>query len=131
MTYEAERESIESRMAANWTTTDIKYENVDYTPTSGSYWVELIIQPGREQGISLPSPVLYRHPGVISINIYGPLNVGTKTIKGYADTIANIFRGQSFDGVNCFEAWLTRVGEVDGWFVYNVTVEFYWDSDFS
>lgn len=131
MTFEAENTAIESRFYDNWgSTTDIKYDNVDFTPPANEAFVELQIHNGDATAVSTGSSVLYRSPGIISVNIYLPLNAGTKTAKGYTDTIAAIFRGQQFSGITCRAASVTRIGELDGKFVYNISIPFFRDEAF-
>jgi len=126
MSYEAERASIEGRLKTAWTTTPIKFDNVAYTPASTTTaFIELAIVNGESKQISLGSPALYRHPGVISINVRTRLQIGSSTAKKHADTIGGIFRGQEFGGITCRAPRVSRVGEVDGWFVYNVSIPFF------
>ena len=127
MSYEAERASIEGRLSTNWKTTPIRFENVAYTPASTTTaFIELAIVNGASRQISLGTPALYRHPGVISINIRTRLQIGSSTGKKHADTIAGIFRGKEFaTGITCKAPRITRIGEVEGWFVYNVSIPFF------
>lgn len=131
MTFEAENTAIESKFHDNWAAaTPVKYDNVDFTPPGNAAFVELQIHNGFASPISTGGTTLYRSPGIISINIYLPLNTGTKTAKGYTDTIAAIFRGQQFSGIICRAASVTRIGELDGKFVYNVSIPFFRDETF-
>ena len=130
MTYEAEEQAIQSRFYSNFTGISIKYDNVDFTPTPDQYWAEIEVHDGQQLPISVADTVLYRNVGIISINVYGPLNAGTQTLKGYADDAAAIFRGQTFSNILCRGATVTRLGEIDGWFVYNVSIAFQRDELF-
>jgi len=131
MTFEAETIAIESRFYNNWgAATPVKYDNVDFTPPAGGAFVELQVHNGDALAVSTGADITYRSPGIISINIYLPLNTGSNTGKEYADTIAAIFRGQQFSGISCQAASITRLGELDGKFVYNVSIPFFRDEDF-
>lgn len=127
MTYEAEEQAIQSRFNTIFTALSIKYDNIDFTPTSGTAFVELEIHDGDQLPISVADTVLYRNIGIISINVRVPMNQGSQTAKGYADTAAAVFRGQQFSSITCRGATITRMGEIDGWWVYNVSVPFYRD----
>jgi hypothetical protein len=133
MTFKNEERDIVSRFKTNWaSTTSIKYDNVDFTPTPGESFVELEIHNGSQIPVSLGgiSATLYRGVGIISINIYTALNIGTQTGKNLADTAAAIFRGQTFSGITCRGADVTRLGESNGWFAHNVSIPFFRDESF-
>lgn len=129
MTYASEHAAIEARLSANWTTTPIKFDNVDYKPTTQAAWIELQIATGEQSAVSLGGigATLYRNVGIISITVNVPLNSGGRTAKGYADSIAAIFRGQQFSSITCRGATITQIGEVDGWFKYNVSIPYFRD----
>jgi hypothetical protein len=131
MTYAAQNIAIESRFHTDWAAaTPVKYDNVDFTPPVNSVFVEFHIIPADEYPASIGNAVLYRTLGIISINIYAPLNTGSKTLTEYCDTAAVIFRGQSFSSITCRGARITRLGEVEGRFVANVSIEFFRDEEF-
>jgi len=131
MSYTDQNSAIRSRFNTNWASaTPVKYDNADFTPPANSAFVALEIHNADENPVSIGNGVLYRSSGIISINIYVPINTGTKTLNGYCDTAAAIFRGQQFSGVNCRGARITRLGEIDGRFVANVSVEFHRDEEF-
>jgi len=132
MSYDAERQSIESRLKSAWTATPIKYENVAYTPgNTTTAFIELMIINSESVQVSLGSPALYRHPGTISINVRTRLQIGSSMAKQYADTLAGIFRGKQFDGITCRSPRVLRLGEVNGWFMYNVGIPFFRDELFN
>jgi len=130
MTYAAEEKAIQSRFAANFTTLPIKWDNVDYAPTPDTSFAIIEIHDGDQLPISVADTVLYRNVGIISINIYTTLNTGSQTAKGYCDTAAAVFRGQQFSSITCRGTTITRLGEIDGWWAYNVSIPFYRDEAF-
>ncbi len=133
MTFKNEQRDIESRFQTQWgSTTSIKYDNVDFTPTPNTSWVELQVHTGDQIPVSLGGvgATQYRGVGIISINIYTALNIGSQTGKNLADTAAAIFRGQTFSGIICRGADVTRLGEDNGWFVYNVSIPYFRDETF-
>ena len=130
MSYTAQNTAIRSRFNANWTATTVKYDNVDFTPAANTAFVELQIVPANEYPASIGNAVLYRNLGIISINIYVPVNTGTAVLNGYCDTVAAIFRGENFSGITCRGASISRLGEINGRFVANVSIEFFRDEEF-
>jgi hypothetical protein len=131
MSYTDQNKAIRSRFHTNWgTDPPVKYDNADFTPPDNAAFVAFEIVNAGEFVASLGGPIKYRNFGIISINIYAPLNSGTKVLSGYCDTAAAIFRGQQFSSITCLGASVNRIGEVDGRFVYNVSIDFFRDEDF-
>jgi hypothetical protein len=131
MSYTAQNTAIRSRFHTNWgSSPPVKYDNADFTPPANAAFVELQIVPGPETPVSLGTTVLYRNLGLISINVYVPVNIGTAVLNGYCDTIATIFRGQNFSSITCRGANINRIGEIDGRFVANVSIEYFRDEAF-
>ena len=131
MSFASERQAIESRFSTQWgTTTPIKYDNIKYVPTAGTSFVALEIHKGASIQASLGTSPLFRGIGIISVNIYTPTGSGTNTGRAYADTAAGIFRNVVFSGIVCKSASVTRLGEQEGWFIYNVSIPFYHDETY-
>jgi hypothetical protein len=133
MTFKNEQRDIEQRFQNNWgSTTTVKYDNVNFTPTPDTSWVEIQVHNGDQIPVSLGgvTATLYRGVGIISINIYTALNIGSQTGKDLADTAAAIFRGQTFSTITCRGANIQRLGESNGWFVYNVSIPYFRDETF-
>jgi hypothetical protein len=142
MTAAAQNIAIESRFSANFTAYPVKYENVDYDPTPGQAWVELLIEDTTVQRASVGTEdeALVRARGLISANIYLPQNTGTATGRAIADAIATIFRDVQFSGITCRQPVIKNIGSPmrsttqepkESWFVVNVTTPFYRDEVFS
>jgi hypothetical protein len=133
MSFKNEQRDIEARFQTQWSsTTPVKYDNVDYTPTPGTNWVEFQVHTGDQIPISLGGvgATSYRVVGIISINVHTALNIGSQTGKNLCDTAAAIFRGQTFSGIICRGASITRLGEDNGWYVYNVSIPYHRDETF-
>ena len=128
--YETERQIFEARMSAQWKTTSIAWDNDDFIPTPGTAWVRFTIINSDANNASLGSNILIRDTGFLDIGIFVPVGTGTNTARGYVDTIAAIFRNWSSGGITCKAPVIKRVGELNGWFQYNVTVPFDRDTTF-
>jgi len=132
MNFEEFREFTETRMNTEWLTTPIAFEN---TPDSTalisaknakSPWIRFVIRDGdgRLQTIGSNSR-LDRYAGVLLISIFVAQQIGTKLAREHADSIAAIWRGYS--GASCVSfgtPFINIIGETDGWFQINVTVNF-------
>lgn len=128
MSFEDTRKAIESRLASNWTTTPIRFENVPFTETAVPY-VALFILDGEGKQISLGTPSLQRWAGLIVVQIFVPQDTGTKTARTYADAIGAIFDRQQFASGNSGTIRsripsIRRIGITHGWDQTNVTIPF-------
>ncbi len=120
MSFADERRAIESRLAANWTTTSIKWENRKFVQPA-SAWIALTILSGSGEAVSVGGlNTLHRHAGVIQIDIYVPEFTGTQATRAYADTIDTIFREVQFSAgssgtITCRVPDYRSLGATDGW----------------
>lgn len=131
MGYATERQTIETRFNTQWASASpIAWDNVSYTPTTGTSWVRFSILSGAAFQASLETTPKYRHTGIIDIGIFTPEDGGTQTARTLADTAAAVFRGWSSGGIVCRAPYITRIGQSDGWYQLNVTVPFYRDEAF-
>lgn len=132
MNFEEFREFAETKFNTDWTTTPIDWENAPdsaaLTAAKGakSPWVRFVIREGDGvlQTIGSPSR-LDRYAGALIISVFVAQLTGTGTARTYADDIADIWRG--YAGADCVKfrtPFMTVVGETDGWFQINVTVNF-------
>lgn len=128
-----ERAAIEKRLKDNWTTTPIVFDNVGFRPTDSEY-IAIFIQNAAATQIELTgSTPRHRYTGLISIQIFVNANSGSQTARSYADTIAAIFRNQTFSSgssgtIICRTPNVQRVGVVEGRFQLNLTVPYYRDA---
>ena len=134
MSFDTVRRDIEKRFDANWIVTKVSYDNIDFEPPNRKgkeYWVRLRIFEDAANRMNIGNPGIHRTSGTIIIELYAPLNVGTNTLRSYASDAATIFRDKQFNGITCQEAIPTNVGELDGWFIYNVSIPFYYDGRYA
>lgn len=131
------RRDIEKRLQDNWALTPIAFDNTVFTPRDGEPWVRLRIFEENVNRINIGSPGYHRLVGLLVVSIFVPVGTGTHTVRGYADTIASIFRDVQFNGITCREAVPRTVGEVTlagketGWYQYDVSVRYQWDGVYS
>lgn len=125
MSFAAERASIEERLFDNWLTTPIAFDNVDFDPPNNSEWVRLNILNGASSNRTIEAKK--RHTGAIVLQLFAPKHGGTGTLRGYADTLAEIFEDQTFDDVVCDTASLTNVAGSDEWYQLNLTIPYWRD----
>ena len=132
MSFEDERHAIEARFAANYSSTQVKYENVPFVQPEGESWVALTILSGGGEVNSIGTGMssrLERFSGIISLDIFTVEDVGTKTARDLADIIAAIFDVVEFS-FGSSGTIVTRVpsyqtlGVEDGWVHSVVSVAF-------
>jgi hypothetical protein len=128
MTAANERAAIGGILSA-WTTTQICYPNDKFTPPPKASWVRLVIQAGDSAQIELGGEKnTHRHPGLVILQVFTPLEWGDKTALDYADQLAALFRRKtvSFTGGSIvFRSPTVReVGPDAAYFQVNVSVPF-------
>lgn len=129
MTYKNETISIESRFSSAFTACSVKYSNVNFRPVPGTAWAELHVIVADSQHAEVGAS-LHRNVGLISVNIYEPRGHGTAEGKYKADKAAAVFRSQQFDGITCYSPKVVEVGEIEEWYVINMSVPYYRDEVF-
>lgn len=126
MSFESTRQAIESHFAANWLTTPIAYENVDFTPPTTS-WVMLRILSDSTETIGLGSSRLVRHVGSVQVLCYVEDGAGAQGAEALADDVIALYRSASVTGV-VFRAATAKVDGSDAThFQVTVTVPFHRD----
>ena len=75
--------TIESTFATAWgSTTPIRYDNVDFTPTQDVSYVSLEVWDGKSVQASVGAVVeLRRTVGTVFVHIYTPLGIGSKKAR--------------------------------------------------
>ena len=143
--YAGAKAAIKARLAANWTTTRITYQNEDpeqpWPPVrengSPAPWVNLEII-GRGSQIwtfGTTGNRGWRYDGDIHVHVFVPVGEGIELADQYAVTIGEIFRAAKFydDGSSYVRTLSPEIddgdsGDDDGkWFRVSMSVDFtYW-----
>jgi len=125
------RQYIEGRLSDNWSTTDVVYPNVPYTPDEKTSFIQLVISEntGRQVTYNGSNTATHRVEGFIIVLINVPLNTGTNTGRGYADSIAGIFNNAQFSTMDIVTktSRIVDSGEVNGMYQFSVITPFYVD----
>jgi len=126
-TFQDIRSAIETRFSANYNSTAISWDNVAYDPSPETPFVRLIINEVDSFQISMSTTPCHRFTGIIHVLIMVPVGTGTNVARGYADTIAGIFRNACFSNINCRTPRIVRVGDVGEYFQYSILINFWKD----
>ena len=129
MSFADERQAIEARLTANWTTTPIQYDNVAFSAPADNKYISLVITNGSATQQELGATPMHRHIGVVTIQVFVPVEAGTNEARGYADTLAGVFRNAQFSAgssgsILCRSPSITRVGVNNGLYQLNVAVPY-------
>jgi len=136
MSFADERQAIEGRLAANYSSTSIKYENVPFNQPASSAWVSLEILSGDGGQASLGgAQAIHRYGGVIQITIYTPEDTGTDAARTIADILEPIFRQKQFSQdnsgvIHTATPSFYSLGVVGGWYRSVVSIPYFRDRRF-
>jgi hypothetical protein len=136
MTIAACHQLIEERFNTIWgVTTPIAWENVEYTPVSGQQFVTFRILNTYSDFASLGVHPLTRTLGMVEINIYTPVDQGTRPNTTLVDIALSVYKnalGQAWQsgGLRFKVGELTSSNKDDQWFRQIVLVGFTYDEIF-
>lgn len=122
--YAGAKAAIRSRLAANWSTTRITFQNEKpnspWPPVDGDGillpWVHLEIVASRSgmHGAGKPGSQIWITDGLIIVHVFVSHGSGDALATQYANTIGEIFRAKVFynSGDGCYvRTWAPRVDE--------------------
>ena len=128
MSYEAESNALRAQFETTWAAaTVIAWENAEFNPPDNASWVRFTTQHSTAFQASMGDPGnnFIRHPGVVTVMIFSPLNRGDKAALELADNAAAVFRGYQSAGVYFRSPPSIRRVGVDGkWYHINVVCPF-------
>jgi hypothetical protein len=133
------RALVEQRFTTAWAAaTPIAYENVPFLEpgadagtdpqSAASSWVRITVREGDEETVTVGNIAKVRVVGMVFIDVFSPMGIGTATPRGYAETAAQIFRRVFVDGVQFRAPMVVALGDRgEGWWQIQVQVPFWWD----
>src|SRR5690348_10060801 len=96
------RSAVRGFLAANWLVTPVAFENEDYEPTTDPNgarqpWVYVEIMGGLYEQLSIGAGSakanLWQAKGQVWLHVFVPSGSGADAAAGYADALAELFRG--------------------------------------
>lgn len=135
MSLDSQETAILSRFNSQWNENDAaiawpNFDDFDIPPDDRSPWVRINIMPGESFGLEISPDPFYRYPGVIIGQIFTAIGIGPGAANRLADKFADVFRGQTFSGVVCHQAYFNRLGRTeDNWYQVNCLCEYYFDNN--
>jgi len=119
--------AIINKFASEYVLSDIQYENVPFDLNRAAEFVRLSIVKGDSDQASMggTSGNFFKQDGVIFVQVFTPLGLGTSPANTLAESISGIWRNQQFNNIVCGAPDINHIGEVEGWFQINVACDFY------
>lgn len=129
MSFETTRAAITDRFKTAWNnaTLPVVYENQPQ-PSQAAAWGRFSVMQGGSDPVAIGAPASKRVTGAVFLQIFLPLNSGTKKAHDCADAFVAIFDQARFrSGSHYFvfdNAGMVDAGERGGWLQKNVRVQF-------
>jgi hypothetical protein len=129
VSFAATQIAIEGRFVTEVSTPQslsVEYENTTFTPPSDTVWARVTVREGESFPADFGSSSIRRRtPGVLFVNLFAPLNKGTKDVIVLADVVADKFSHADIGSGLMFQtASIQRLGRVENEFQVNVTCPF-------
>lgn len=130
-TYKSQYSTLASMFNIGWgNESAVQYENLLYTPVVGTKWCRFSVNNGEAFLSSIGSPLANatRYTGVVIVQCFTPLGLGSSTALEMADKAINIFNGQVKEGYHFRAGYSVKAGDSDGWHQVNAIIPFWRDS---
>lgn len=133
MSKDTERQKIYQMLRDGWTEAThgpIMWENTPFEQPRDKLWIAVFILDVPSFQGSLPAgTTLFRHPGILQIDIMNPLDKGTKALNDAIDLLTTIYRNKDVNTSDnqriSFKTPQTRnLGEQNGFWRFNFRVEY-------
>jgi len=97
--------------------------------TITTLWARLSIKPVPSERIEMGTPGRFRNPGLIMLQMFVPLQSGTKALYDLADTVTTAFRSTVRDGIIYHRVDVEEAArESEGWWQLNVNIPYSFDN---
>ena len=135
MSYAASQLALESHFNTNWgATTPIAWQDVkpDFDAGNTSEWVLFSVLYGEayQASLGLAPSNFHRFTGIVTVQVYTVLDIGSKTALEYADLVVAMFTGNIIGTINKMGTAEVNIIGDDGFNRYqvNVSCPFYYDA---
>ncbi len=107
----------------------VAYDNVQFVPPNSGSYIQASVIFGQSQQVSLggPGQKRFRHIGLLTINIFAPVNTGDGAMLGTAGSVEALFRAVTVSGVVFQVPNVLRVGQDGKYYQIAVQCPFYAD----
>lgn len=122
--FNAEWEKLSNALPLAWENVPLDEPN----PPSGYVAFHVLNGQAGTVSIGAPGSNTVRHPGIINVNIFVPLDAGKPAALRVADNVAAILRSVSIQGILVREPSAVTIGPSGAYFQMNVSAPFQRDS---
>lgn len=119
------RQKSETNISANWTSTPVAYDAIDFDSTAQDRWIRHTLLTGDSFQSGIPACV--RHTGIVSIEVFTEQSVGTKPAYDIADSVIGLYQLKNIGGIIFGQGSITRVGYADTIFQLTVFIPYRYD----
>jgi len=130
MTYKVESSDLETYFKANWSATEVQWPNVTLETKDLDEWAKFFVRNFPSEQITLGmAQNVYRHPGLVVVQIFVGLNTGAVRMAELVDTVCALFRSKTISGCVFSAPAVIDVGisSTGAWYQKNVQCNFYRD----
>lgn len=125
--YQDERKDIESYLNTNFTTTAIKFDNVNFDQRSKTEFVDVFIRPGRKIATTVGGDqITYESRGQLVLSIFVKKGIGTDRARKIADDLQTLFLKKQVGSCTFESSELINVGEQEEWYRNNLYLYYRW-----
>jgi hypothetical protein len=127
--FKAQMDSLRPTLKIAWENMPFDPQH-DFSPSTDVAWARISVIGGEAFQASLGggAAVLWRHPGLVAVQIFTPADGGANTALAIADDVATALRGVTTSGVVLKAASIQPVGRDGAFYQVNVTVPFRFDA---
>lgn len=122
------RETIYQAFVDGWGATPAyTFANEHFEPPADASWVRLTVlhQTASQETLGEVGFRRFRRQGIISLQIFVPINDGLRDIDALMQTARAIFEGRTLTGpIWCTDANAFEAGPSDGWYQFNIDIDF-------
>lgn len=132
-TYKEEYDTLASIFNTGWEDeADVQYENLPYTPSTGTKWVRFNVISGEasQASIGAPGGNYYRYPGTVQVQCFAPVNMGVSVAKELADKALGIFHNKIQSGYIFRPGYAATMqnSTADGWYQVSAIIPYWRES---
>ena len=106
----------------------ISWPNFKFDKPDGDYWLTFVINDGDAFVLTLGPNAIRRYLGIVSIQIFAPIEAGDAKLRNIADFIINTFKGFKHPYLFFKTGSIRDIGKDGQWYQLNVAIEFQRDS---
>lgn len=128
MTFDEIRNTLESHLSG--VSVPIAWDNfplstwVKAAQRDGDPWIRVTVVPGATLHAGKASAPISRRTGLLTIQIFTKLNIGSGVAYGVCDELTPLLQYQLLGDLETLELTVTRAGESNGYYQLNATVPF-------